>query len=497
MAAAALADHFRNTPLSITLIESSEIGTVGVGEATIPTIRRFYGQLGMSNAEVLAATAGTCKLGICFEDWAGPGSSFIHPFGLFGQEVRGIGFHHYWLKLRGMGDAAPLQDYSLGAALAWAERFTTPSPNPPSQLSVFDWALHLDASLFAAHMRAHAERFGCVRIDGRIESVDLRDDGNIGAVRLADGRTVGGELFIDCSGFRSLLLGEAMGVPYEDWGDLLLCDSAFAVQSESGEDLPSYTKVSARAAGWQWRIPLQQRNGNGIVFSSRHVPDEEALRTLTDNIGEPLLGEPRRLSFRPGRRQVAWKGNCVALGLSAGFLEPLESTSIALVETGIERLKMLFPDRGFDASIIEEYNETTAREVERLRDFLILHYALNRREEPFWKACREIALPAALRYKMELFKVRGHFVRYRWEMFSPASWLAIYAGFGFLPERYDPGVDSLDPDQLRASLGAMRRSIADTVEDTYAHRAFIDWVMRRQVQGQRAPQPELAAGERR
>jgi tryptophan 7-halogenase len=474
MAAAALAHHLRGTGISITLIESSEIGTVGVGEATIPTIRRFYAQLGMSDAEVLAATGGTGKLGIRFTDWTEAGSSFVHPFGLFGQELRGIGFHHFWLKLRSAGDQSPLQSYSLGASLAEAGRFTTPSARPPSQLSIFDWALHIDASLFAQHLRRFAERSGCARIDAKIGGVILDPaNGFIRSVALDDGRQIEGDLFVDCSGFRSLLLGEALGVEFEDWSEWLLCDSAFAVQSEGRDNLPSYTEVTARRAGWQWRIPLRHRIGNGLVFSSRFISDDQAIAELRSNIGEPLLGEPRRLHFRPGRRAQAWKHNCVGLGLAAGFLEPLESTSIALVETGIERLKSLFPDCGFDTVLADEYNAIAAQEMERVRDFLILHYALNRRPEPFWTCCREAALPESLERKMALFRSRGHFAREAWEMFSPASWLAIYAGFGFLPETYDPAVDAFDEDYLCGSLAAMRQSIAATVEDTLTHSEFL------------------------
>ena len=479
MAAASLKHHFQNTPLEITLVESSEIGTIGVGEATIPTIRRFYAQLGMSDAEVMKATEATCKLGIRFNGWDGDGGSFIHPFGLFGQDFRGIGFHHYWLKLRSLGLDAPLQDYSLGASLAEAERFSAPPPNPASQVSTYDWALHLDAGLFARHLRAFAERNGCRRIDARIESVRLRpEDGFIDAVVLDSGEAVEGDLFIDCSGFRGLLIGETLGVAYEDWGHWLLCDSAFAVQGQTTR-APPYTSVTARTAGWQWHIPLSHRSGNGIVFSSRHVSDDIAVAELLANMdGEPLL-EPRRIGFRPGRRAVAWERNCIALGLAAGFLEPLESTSIALIETAIERVKQLFPDSGFDLASIDEFNRVTTLEMERVRDFLILHYKLNRRDGSFWQECREMEVPETLARKMALFGSRGHFVKYSWEMFAPASWLAIYAGFGFLPGGYDPAVDAVDPDYLRRVLQEMRESIRQAVAATPRHPDFLAMLDRR------------------
>ena len=475
MTAAALVQHFRSTPLSITLVESSEIGTIGVGEATIPTIRRFYAQLGMTDAEVMEATQATCKLGIRFEGWSGEGSDFIHPFGHYGQDVRGIGFHHYWRRVREAGDPTPLADYSLGASMARAGRFTQPSRNPPSQLSVYDWALHLDASLFAAHLRRFAEAGGCVRIDARVGSVERRDDGLIRAITLDDGRDVQGDLFVDCTGFRALLIGETMGSAYQDWSRWLACDAAYAVQSETAPDTPPapFTRVTARSAGWQWGIPLRHRAGNGLVFSSAHMTDQQALDTLMPRLmGRPIT-EPRRIGFRPGRRERAWVGNCVAIGLSAGFLEPLESTSIALIENGIERLKSLFPDRRFASAVIDEFNEQSAEEMERTRDFIVLHYCLNGRDEPFWRDCRAREIPDTLQRKIALWKARGQFVRYRWEMFHPASWLAIYDGFGVLPDGYDPGADALPLADLQRALGEMRASVARAVSDTPPHADFL------------------------
>ena len=371
MAAASLQQHFLNTSLKITLIESSTIDTVGVGEATIPTIRRFYHDLGMSDEEVLRATQGTCKLGIQFNDWHSPGSSFIHPFGLFGQDVRNIGFHHYWLKLRQRGDTTPIGAYSLGASLAQHNKFTFPSTTTSSPLSVFDWALHFDASLFAKHMRAFATSRGCRHIDALITGVKQRaEDGFIESVELDSGEAIEGDLFIDCSGFRSLLLDQALNVGYEDWSQWLFCDSAVVAQTKNVGAPSPYTKVSARDAGWQWRIPLRSRTGNGHVYSSRFISDKEAEEALTSSVEGELLTEPRKLTFRPGRRSQSWHKNCIALGLSSGFLEPLESTSIALIETGIERIKQLFPDRRFEQSLIDEFNEVSALEYERVRILL-------------------------------------------------------------------------------------------------------------------------------
>lgn len=475
MAAAALSAHLAGAGVSITLIESSDIGTIGVGEATIPTIRRFYAQLGMSDAEVMQACQATAKLGIRFVDWLRDGHSFVHPFGRFGQDLKGVDFHQYWLRARAAGDSAPLGDYSLGSLLASEGHATLPAPDPGSQLGIFDWALHFDAALFAQQMRRFAEKSGVARIDARITEVTLRGaDGFIEAVTIDSGARIEGDLFLDCSGFRSMLLGEALGVGYQDWSHWLLCDGAFAVQSERVGAPPACTTVTARTAGWQWRIPLRTREGNGLVFSSRFQSDEAAHEELLSAVpGKPTM-EPRRLRFTPGRRAVAWAKNCVALGLASGFLEPLESTSIALIETGIERLKQLFPDKHFDPAVIAEYNEQSAEEIERVRDFLILHYKLNGRSGAFWQACREMTVPEGLDAKLALWRARGAFVRYRWEMFSPASWLAIYAGFEELPARLDPAVAGVDPGQLARSLAAMRRSLRETVADTPTHQEFLE-----------------------
>lgn len=487
MAAAALSAHFAGTGISITLIESSDIGTIGVGEATIPTIRRFYGALGMSDAEVMQACQATAKLGIRFVDWLRDGHSFVHPFGRFGQDLKGVDFHQYWLKARAAGDAASLGDYSLGSLLASEGHVTLPAPDPGSQLGIFDWALHFDAGLFAQHMRRFAEKMGVTRIDARIVDVQLRaPDGFIDSLTLDSGATVAGDLFLDCSGFRALLLGEALGVGYEDWSHWLLCDGAFAVQSERVGDPPACTTVTARSAGWQWRIPLRTREGNGLVFSSRFQSDDDARAELLATVpGKPMM-EPRRLRFTPGRRQVAWAKNCVGLGLASGFLEPLESTSIALIETGIERLKQLFPDKHFDPAVIAEYNTQSAEEIERVRDFLILHYKLNGRSGAFWQSCRDMEVPDSLNAKLALWRARGAFVRYRWEMFSPASWLAIYAGFEDLPRRLDPAVAGVDPEQLMRSLAAMRRSLRATLADTPTHQEFLEIMDSAAAQGRAA-----------
>ncbi len=475
MAAAALARHFRGTDLAITLVESSAIGTVGVGEATIPTIRRFYARLGMSDMEVMQATGATAKLGIVFDDWQRPGSRFIHPFGLYGQDYGEIGFHHLWLEARTRGDATPLAAYSLGASLAENGRMALPQPNPPTPLATYDWALHLDASRFAAHLRGHAERMGATRIDARVEGVELGDDGRIAAIRLDDARRIAGDFFIDCTGFRSLLLGETLGVGFEDWRQWLPCDAAIAVQTENDAAQPvPHTRAIAKEAGWQWRIPLRHRAGNGIVYSRDHWSDDEAMAALMADLPGKPVAEPRRIPFRSGRRCVAWAKNCVALGLAAGFLEPLESTSIAVIETGIERLKQLFPDKRLNPALAREFNDATACEMDRLRDFLVLHYKLaGRGDTPFWRACAAMEVPDTLQHKLDLWDACGEFVRYRWEMFHPSSWLALYAGFERLPKRAHPALRGLDAQVTGEAMAKMRTSVADTVARTPTHAQFL------------------------
>lgn len=475
MAAASFAHYFSSKGLSITLIESADIGTVGVGEATIPAIRDFYRSLGMDEFELMRATRATVKLGIEFRDWSRPGAAFIHPFGLFGLPARDVAFHQYWLKLRQLGDTTPFGAYSLAIELCRQNRFTRPHPNPESPLSVFDWALHFDATLFARHLREYALARGVTRIDARVVDVTLRgEDGFIDSLTLAGGERIGGDLFIDCSGFRGLLIEGALEAGYEDWSHWLPCDRAIAVPCGSAGPLTPYTCATALEAGWQWRIPLQHRLGNGYVFCSEFLSEDEATGRLLGNLQGPPLAEPNVLRFTTGIRKKVWSRNCVALGLAAGFLEPLESTSISLIETGIEKLRRLFPDCSFDPALSEEFNRTTRLEFERIRDFLIAHYRFSSREDTaFWRYCRTLPMPPSLEHKLRLFKARGHLVRYEWETFQDPSWLAIYTGFGVLPESYDPLADHFDATELRRIFIGMRSSIEQAARAAPTHAEFI------------------------
>lgn len=478
MAAASLQHHFGGTPLSITVVESPEIGTIGVGEATTPTIRRFYQQLGLRDLSVMQATGATCKLGIQFNHWKCQGHSFLHPFSVFGHSLNGVDFMQYWLKAKNAGLAGELTDFSLGAQLALANKFSPPAPEPASTLSVYDWALHLDAGRFAELLREHAVKGGVRHIQGTIERVQKSDDGLLQTLYLRGGDTVEGDLFIDCSGFRGLLIEGALESGFEDWSHWLLCDAAWVAPSERPDRARPYTRVDAHGAGWQWNIPLQERDGNGRVFASRFLPEARAESEFAESLGGRALAEPRLIRFLPGIRKCAWKGNVIALGLAAGFLEPLESTSIALIETGIERIKQLFPSRGIEPAIVDEFNQQTRLEYERVRDFIILHYALNgRADSDFWRECRAMwqrgDVPQTLQSKIELFRARGYVMRYRWEMFQPASWLAIFAGFDCLPEGWDLAADRIPDQALLASLQAMQQSVRTAVAEAPDHDEFL------------------------
>jgi tryptophan halogenase len=477
MAAMLLARRLERHPISITVVESPDIGTVGVGEATVPAIRDYFRAIGVSDYEVMQATQGTLKLGIEFRDWSTPGSAFFHPFGLYGTSSRGVAFYQYWLKRRAEGDASPLAAYSLCTELAMRQHVMPPPDSPPNELGVFDWAVHFDAGLYARFLRDKAVReLGVQHIEGMIVGSTLApESGDIASVTLKDGRTIEADLFIDCSGFRSLLLGGALGVGYQDWIDWLPCDRAVAIPCERSGPLTPFTRSTALTAGWQWRIPLQHRVGNGYVYSSRHISDDEAVATLQAKLEGPALAEPNLLRFRTGHRDKFWHRNCVGLGLAAGFLEPLESTSITLIQSGIERLLALFPDRRFDPALADEFNRITTLEYARIRDFLILHYYGNRRHgEPMWDACRALTLPEPLAHKIRMFRARGTLVRYEWESFQDPSWLSMFAGLDMLPTTHDPLADHFSSEQLEGAMLRMREAIGKALALSTPHADFID-----------------------
>ena len=476
MTAAALSQHFKNQPITITLVESSQLGTVGVGEATIPTLRRFCNSLGYSDADIIKATNATCKLGIEFQDWYQIGSRFIHPFGLFGQSTKEVPFHHYWLRAKQHGHEVPLSAYSLGANLAQQNKFSPQHKPPANQLEVFDWAYHFDAHLFAELMKKHALSLGVKLLDKQVTEVTVEPDTqHISQLTFSDNTLLKGDFFIDCSGFKGLLLQQALQVPYLNWSQWLVCDRAFAVQTQSTKQPIARTIAKAHSAGWQWKIPLQNRTGNGIVYASKYCTDEQALSTLTESLTEPMLNAPKALSFTPGRCKQAWQSNCIAIGLAAGFLEPLESTSIALVETAIARIQQLLPTGQYTAQIQQQFNHTTALEYEHVRDFIILHYKLNQRtDSQMWQYCRDMPIPTTLAEKMQAFKDTGHVIPRAWEMFGKDSWLAIFDGFHYLPKQYHPRADNMPSQYLIEQLNFMQNTVAMLTEKTPSHSEFLN-----------------------
>lgn len=477
MAAAALARVLSGSSYEITLVESEVIGTVGVGEATIPSLPAFHALLGVEEREFLQATGATFKLGIEFRDWRQVGASFLHPFGPYGLDNNHSLFQAHWLKRRQEGHPSPLEEWSVTGLAARLGRFGGLPSDKSSPLRFLSYAYHLDAVLYARFLRAYAEKRGVRRIAGEVVAATAAPGGRVDSLRLRDGRTVGGDFFIDCSGFAALLSAGALQTGYVDWSHWLPCDRAVAVQCQSAGDLAPITQATARESGWQWRIPLRHRVGNGYVYSSAHLSDDEAGARLTERLEGVPLSEPRLLRFKAGRRTQAWVGNCLALGLAAGFLEPLESTSIHLVQTGLARLFALFPDRDFDPALSAEYNRLTALEYEHVRDFIILHYAAVEREDsPFWRQCRAMPLPETLTYKRDLFAQTGRIAVMELETFQPASWLAIYTGLGIWPQRYEPLVDLFGSAGLDTRFEAMRKTVRAAVETIPAHAIYLQEV---------------------
>jgi tryptophan halogenase len=476
MAAAALARAL-DSSVAIQLIESEDIGTVGVGEATVPHLRAFNDTLRIDEVEFVRAVRGTFKLGIQFVDWGNLGDRYIHGFGSIGHDYRGLPFHQYWLKLHSQGKAGDLGEYSLNTAAAPLGKFMSGAEDVPagSPLARVAYAYHFDAGLYAQYLRRYAEARGVRRNEGEVVEVKLRaEDGGIEAVILKSGARIAGQLFIDCSGFRGLLIEQALKTGYDDWTHWLPCDRAVAVPSEKTAPATPFTRSTARSAGWQWRIPLQHRTGNGYVYSSHHLSDDEAADTLSGNLDGRALADPRLLKFTTGRRRKMWSGNCVALGLASGFLEPLESTSIYLIQSGIARLIQMLPDRHMSGVLQDRYNAEAAFEMERIRDFLILHYcATQRRDSEFWRYCGNMAIPEPLADNIRLFRDSGRFYRNAEEMFALTSWVQVMIGQGIVPAGYHPLVDAVPEKELEQLAESVRGVIGSCVAAMPEHEQFI------------------------
>lgn len=469
MAAAGLSKSLGRN-LRIELIESDNIGTVGVGEATIPAIKNFHLLLELDEVEFMRAVHGTFKLGIEFENWGRLGEHYFHPFGPPGIDTWAAQFHHYWLKAKQQGDEARLGDYSRETSVARADKFNT-GTEPK-----LNYAYHFDASLYAKFLRKFSEKLGVIRTEGKVVDVNSNDaSGFIESVLLESGATIEGDLFIDCSGFRGLLIEQEMETGWEDWSHWLRCDSAVAVQTETVRSPAPYTLSTARSCGWQWKIPLQHRVGNGLVYCSSYMSDDEAKKTLLDNVSGKPLTEVRPIKFRTGRRRKQWNKNCIALGLASGFMEPLESTSIHLIYTSITRLIKLFPVNEIEQSEVDQFNRDVKIESEHIRDFIILHYhATQRADAPFWSDCREMDVPESLGHKMDLFKANGRVFREQDELFAERSWAAVMLGQGVQPNGYHPFVDNMTDKELHDAMANIRVSIARMIEQTSSHQDFIE-----------------------
>ncbi|WP_297730398.1 tryptophan halogenase family protein [uncultured Maricaulis sp.] len=476
MTAAALSRLVGNGRTKITLIESEAIGIVGVGEATIPPIRHFNELLGLDERDFLRATQGTIKTAIEFVDWTRPGHTYLHPFGAYGADMNAVKFHQYWLKCRQLGHAAPFGDYNLCDVAARQNRFGPVPREHQTPVSSLHWAYHFDASLYARHLRGYSEARGVKRVEGKVVDVHQRgEDGFIESVQMESGAQISGDLFVDCSGFRGLLIEQTLKAGFEDWTHWLPCNRAIAVSSASAGELTPFTRSTARDAGWQWRIPLQHRIGSGLVYSADHLSEDEATRTLLNNLdGEPL-NDPKPIRFTTGRRKQAWVKNCVAIGLASGFLEPLESTSIHITQAGISRLMALFPDKSFDPAGIAEYNRQAEYLYRHIRDFIVLHYHANERFGlPLWDHCRNMDIPETLQHKLELFRHKGRLFRYEDELFAEASWHAVLLGQNVMPEGYDPLVDAAPDDRIIEAFDQMRRAVAGAAASMPKHQEFID-----------------------
>jgi tryptophan 7-halogenase len=478
MAAACFARLLRDPAIKVRLVESEAIGTVGVGEATIPHILYFNRLLGLDENEFVRRTNATFKLGIEFVNWGRVGQRYIHSFGPYGINMEGLHFHHFWLRHRGIDPSAPsVDDYNLQILAARSGRFQRPELKmEASPLQTIAYAFHFDAGLYAKFLRREAEAGGVLRSEGKV--VDVRQDpesGHVRAIVLESGELIEGDLFIDCSGFRGLLIEQVLKAGYDDWSGFLPCDRAVArACTKAGDPIP-YTRATAKSAGWQWRIPLQSRTGNGHVYSSEHVSDEQALASLNADLdGEPI-SEPNFLRFKAGVRKEPWKKNVVSLGLASGFLEPLESTSIHLIQTAVARLMTNFPDKVFNQADIDYFNRRTRLEFEQVRDFIILHYkATERDDSPFWNYCRHMAIPPSLSERIAVYRENARLYRHDNELFSESSWFAVMHGQNIEPQRHHPLADVLPEAELLARMSKLADVTRKCASVMPMHQAFID-----------------------
>lgn len=472
MTAAALSKLLKPSDVSLTLVESDEIGIIGVGEATIPDMLQFNLFLGIVEADLMRATHATFKLGIEFVDWSGAGSRYFHPFGFHGIDIDGLDFHQYWLHCRAHGHPYSIGDYCLTELVARENKFGFPDTRVPgAPASYLRYAYHFDAALYAQYLRRYAEQRGVKRVEGKVcEVIKAPETGDLTGVRLENGKTVTGQFFFDCTGFRSLLLSQALEVPWVDWRHWLPCDRALAIACQHNGPLLPYTRSTAKPAGWQWRIPTQRRTGNGHIYCSDFMSEDEATSLLLAGLDGEAIGTPRLIRFATGHRRTFWEKNCVAIGLSAGFLEPLESTSLYLIRQGISRFIALFPDASLPSVMRDEYNRWMQKDFEQVRDLLVFHYYANGREEPFWRHCRNMTLPESLQRRLALFAEGGRFLRFEGELFPNASWVAVMLGQNVIPRTIDPVVSALPVGEVSQKLDLLRQAMRQYVATLPSHK---------------------------
>lgn len=476
MAAAAFSILLRDPTVRIRLIESDEIGTVGVGEATIPHIRYFNKLVGLEENEYLRRTNATFKLGIEFVNWGQKGDRYFHPFSPYGVIMDGIHFHHFWLRHIQNAGAAPVDDYNLQVLAHKQNLFSHPQPNVRnSPLATLEYAFQFDASLYGKYMREVAEKRGVKRIEGKVVEVKQRpEDGFVQSLTLESGEDIAADLFIDCTGFRGLLIEQTLKSGYDDWSNYLPVDRAVAQACELAGPLTPYTRATAHESGWQWRIPLQNRLGNGHVYCSEYISDDEACATLQSGLDGAPIAEPRFLRFKTGIRKKPWNKNVVSLGLASGFLEPLESTSIHLIQTAIARLMANFPDKHFNERDIDYYNERTLAEFKQVRDFIILHYCATQRDDsPFWNYVRTMDLPETLRRRIDIYMENGRLYRHDNELFGEHSWFAVFEGQNFRPKRYHPVINHLSDADLDKRMTEIRRAMHKCLEQFEDHEQYL------------------------
>jgi tryptophan halogenase len=474
IAAATIGNIFKNTNLKIELVESDDIGVIGVGEATIPPLINILESLGIDLIDFIKKTQASFKLGIKFEDWKNIGESYFHPFGTVGRDIDGYNFYQCWLKCQAEGDKTPLMAHSPESVLSEQGKFFFPHKVQNTPLARAFYALHLDSVLAGKYLRNYAENLGVIRTEGMVEQITQHENGNIASVVLKDGQTLCADFFIDCSGFKGLLIEETLKTGYESWADYLPCNKAVTVQTKNVGDTPPYTTSKAQEAGWMWKIPLQHRTGNGYVFCDKYITDEQAKKTLLDNIeGEPIM-EPRIIPFTTGVRKKAWVKNCLSLGLAQGFIEPLESTAIHLVSKTIAFFIRSFPTKSCEQVLIDQFNRSVRTDYEEIRDFLVLHYCkTSRTDSEFWRWCQSMNIPPTLKHKIDLFQASGGLSVRDEELFQPTSWYAVFDGLGVKPDTYNPTLDAWDADKLKGILAKGQQGLFDMTQQQPSHDEFI------------------------